>query len=149
LFRVRELLRFASFWALACSLTSATVSAIGRAMCMPPYWPAEFFLRCRPEGYLSAILRVPLDAGVTTLLMVFPALAFGTALYLLLLLARRTAAARILAALLGGALWFLLVGRLEPSYLDFIVGGYAKAAGAVAGGIVCMRSRLNASNQSR
>lgn len=39
----------------------------------------------------------------------------------------------------GVALWVVLVSRLQRSYLDFIVSGYAIAAGAMVGAVLCDR----------
>jgi hypothetical protein len=79
---------------------------------------------------------------VTTLLLFFPALIPGLIIAVLLYFSRnRDEANRSLGAVIvtaGAVMWFLLVKRLEPSYLDFIVGGYAIVAGAIAGALACI-----------
>lgn len=129
-------------WAAATSLTTSTVSAVARAACLPPYWPPEHVLRCRPEGPARAMLLAVPDALITAVLL-FP-LAFGLGAGILLVahVAHRLHSlllARMLGAVLTAALWALLVSHLERSYLDFIVSGYAVAAGAVVGALLCDR----------
>jgi hypothetical protein len=133
------LLRFMSLWAFACSFTSAAASALGRTFCLPPYWPPQYLLRCREGRMLEALVRTPLDIAVTTLFLFVPAFVPGAAVAVLLYVsgrrgpANRWQQAGIAAA--GAVLWFFLVKRLEPSYLDFIIGGWATALGALAGAL--------------
>jgi hypothetical protein len=138
-----DLLRFAGLWALGASVTTAGVSALARTLCLPPYWPAEHVLRCRPEGLLRPLLLAPADAALTTALLFVPALAVGAGLHVLVRLAPYLLSARearVLAVLTSAGLWFVLVWRLEPSYLDFTVSGYATAAGAAVAAYVSSRS---------
>ena len=134
-----RLLRSAAAWALATSATTAGLSATGRALCLPPYWPAEVVFRCRPKGVGEALVRLPLDAFLTTLLLFVPALVAGAAIHLIVTVLRaggRSGTARLVGAVAGAVAWIWLALRLEPSYLDFILGGYAIAAGALAGAAV-------------
>jgi hypothetical protein len=133
------LLRDAAMWAAATSLTTSTVSAVARAACLPPYWPSGSAFRCRPEGATGALLRAVPDALITAVLLFVPALALGAGILALAHSAGRLhsmVAARIIGAAGGVALWALLVSRLERSHLDFIVSGYAIAAGAMVGAIL-------------
>lgn len=88
---------------------------------------------------LEALVRTPLDTGMTTLFLFVPALVPGAAIAVLLYVsgrkgpANRWLQAGIAAA--GAVMWFLLVKKLEPSYLDFIIGGYATGMGAIAGAL--------------
>ena len=88
-------------------------------------------------------MRMPLDIGVTTLLLFVPALIPGVVIAVLLYFsmirdeAHRSVRAAIAAG--GAVMWFLLVKCLEPSYLDFIIGGYAIAAGAIAGALTAAK----------
>ena len=141
--RAVRIARSAASWALGASATTAAVSALGRALCLPPYWPSEYFLRCRPLGFGAALLRAPADAIVTTLLLLVPALVAGMALFALLAWMERLGRPRaVRIAWTGGgmAMWMWLAGRMEPSHLDFILGGYAKGAGALAGAWIAWRA---------
>lgn len=84
-------------------------------------------------------MHMPLDVAMTTLLLFIPALVPGAAAAVLLYVSHRDRPAhrwlRLGIATAGAAMWVLLVHRLEPSYLDFIIGGYATGAGAVAGAL--------------
>ena len=133
---VGALLRNAATLAAATSFTTSTVSAVARAACLPPYWPTGYVLRCRPPDAASAMLLAIPEALITTVLLFPPALALGAGILVLAHGALRLHSlllARILGAVSTAVLWALLVSRLERSYLDFIVSGYAIAAGAVVG----------------
>ena len=134
--RLREPFRFAASWALGASAATALVDALARALCLPPHWRAELVLDCRSGGWLAAIPRALLDAGITTVLFFPFALLIGAATWGVARFAAdrlSDGAALVAAGLVGLLLWGLAVRWMEPSYLDFIVSGYAVLAGAVAG----------------
>lgn len=136
------LLRNAAVWAVATGLTTSLVSSIARAACLPPYWPSAFVLRCRPDGAARALLLSVPEACITAVLLFPLALLLGGGVLTAAHLARRLHSlllARIVGAASGVALWVVLVSRLQRSYLDFIVSGYAIAAGAMVGAVLCDR----------
>jgi hypothetical protein len=138
-----HLLQVTLLWAFASSFTSAAVSGLGRTLCLPPYWPPQYVLRCREGRILEALVHMPLDIGVTTLLLFVPALIPGVIVVVLLYLSRTKVEAnrsvRAVIVTAGAVMWFLLVKKLEPSYLDFIIGGYAIVAGAMAGALTAVK----------
>ena len=145
--RFLQLLHPGLGWAAACSATTAAVGSAGRAFCLPPYWPAEYLFRCRPGGMGAALLRLPLDALVTALLLLVPALIPAALVQMLVVGLRRAGkpgTGRAVGAVVGAALWVWLARAVEPSHLDFILGGYAIAAGALAGAAVVAWRRREA-----
>lgn len=139
---VVELARSAATWALGAAMTTAVVGGVARALCLRPYWPAGYALRCRPDGLLVAVLQAIAESAVTTLLLTVPALAVGVGIFLLVRAAERLGspkAAPVVGAVAGAGAWVLLARHLEPSYLDFILGGYAIGAGALVAALVAAR----------
>ena len=137
-----RLLRDALAWAAAVGGTTAAISAVGRLLCLPPYWPTGFLGRCRPDGQAAAWLRVVPDTLLTTALLVIPLLPLAVAVRLAARLLGDRAGARagaVVAGVAGGLCWVWLARRLEVSYLDFILGGYAIALGGLAGLAVIVR----------
>ena len=129
-------IRPAFLWALGVSATTAVVSSVGRTICLPPYWPSDYVLRCRSGTLGAALLHLPADALLTTLFLAVPALPAGAATHLFvsgLQAAGYPGAARVLGGVAGAVLWVWLARHLETSYLDFILGGYAIGAGAIVG----------------
>jgi hypothetical protein len=126
-------------WAVLPGLTTSTVASVGRALCLPPYWPDRYALRCRPEGYGAATTQALLETAVSGVMIALPSAAVGGGVWVIARICRRILplqATRAAAALIGAMVWILLARSLESSYLDFILGGYAIAAGAmVAGGV--------------
>ncbi|HEX2091695.1 MAG TPA: DinB family protein [Longimicrobiaceae bacterium] len=153
---VLDLLRSAALYTCAAGGVTAFLESFGRALCLPPFWPAEYVLRCRPGGVLPVLLRATLEAGITSLLLAPPALLVGAGVHLLVRGAERTPlrrAAPLLGALAGALPWVWIVRRLEPGYLDFIVGWWATGAGALAGaavgGLVVPRCRNECASPPR
>lgn len=128
--------RSALAWGVATSVVTSAVSALARALCLPPYWPRELVLRCRPEGMLPALARAIPDTAITAMLLVVPATGVGITIIILSLPVRNSRSKlpqRIVMLVAGIALWLWAISRLEVSYLDFIVSSYASAAGALCG----------------
>jgi hypothetical protein len=137
-----RLLRASLAWSIAVAGTTASIGALGRTFCLPPYWPAEFLTRCRPGGLGAALPQLGGDVLVTTALLALPLLPVGAMVHLGAgALARRTGqrGAAVAVGLCGGLVWVWLARRLEVSYLDFILGGYAIGAGALAGVAIAIR----------
>lgn len=139
--RILRLLHPGLGWAAACSFATAVISSAGRTFCLPPYWPREYLFHCRPTGMGASLLHLPLDVLVTTLFLFVPALLPAALVQLLVVGLRRTRAARVTGAVVGAALWVWLARSLEPSHLDFILGGYGIAAGALAGAALVLWTR--------
>jgi hypothetical protein len=140
---VVELVRLSFLWAFASSFTSAAVSGIGRTFCLPPYWPPQYVLRCRPGRMAEALMHLPLDVALTTLFLFVPALLPAAVIALLFVFSAANRWLRAAFAFAGAVMWFVLVKRLEPGHLDFIVGGYAIALGAAAGVLVVRQVRTS------
>jgi hypothetical protein len=127
---------FLNWWiryALLSAAVTASVSSLARALCLPPYWPAEFVFRCRPGALAPALAAAFREAALSATLI--SAFAAPTAAFLLLgvrILRHRLRGSLLqaIAAAAGGGVWVGIVRRLEPGVLDVKVGGYATLAGA-------------------
>ena len=93
---------------------------------------------------VEALLQTPLDVAMTTVLLFVPALVPGSVTAVLLYFSRQSRPdsrwLRAVIATAGAVMWLLLVKRLDPSYLDFIMGGYAIVLGAIAGALAAGRT---------
>jgi hypothetical protein len=132
----------AAGWSLATSATTAFVSSLARTLCMQPYWPGGYLLQCRPFNWKALLNHGVLESVVTTIMVVLPTLIIGVAMQVLLVILQRFGVVRngpLIAAAAGGVMFALLIRRLEPSYLDFIISWYAVAIGAMAGGLLYLK----------
>jgi hypothetical protein len=134
----RFLLAVAS-WSGATAAATAFATSLARALCLPPYWPPGVAFHCRPESFLPALARLPLEVALTGLFLFFPALGPG----LVAALVARVGTKRwrvAVAAVAAAMLWILLVERLEPGFLDFTISIPSRAIGAAAGWLALRRT---------
>lgn len=140
---MRALLTWWIRYVLLAAAATASISSLGRALCLPPYWPAELVFRCRPQGLTPALAAAFQEAALSaTLLSFYAAPAAALVLLGVRLLQQRLRGflLQAAAAAAGGAVWVGIVRSLEPGVLDVRLGGYATLAGAAAAAFVMGRA---------
>lgn len=136
-----HLLRSAGAYAGAAGGASALAMSLGRALCLPPYWPRGMPFGCR-RGVAAALLRALAETAWSTLHLALPGLLAGAAVHVAVRAVERSplrGRAAPVGAVAGAAVWVWLLARLEPGYIDALVGWPAMLAGGAAAGAVGAR----------
>jgi hypothetical protein len=145
---MHSVLKAVLLYCAGAGLVTAGVQSFARALCFPPYWPAEYVFRCRPaRGYGAALLWAVPGAALSALMIAAASLPVAVLLILGIRILQRRVQRAVLqgaSALVGGGAWIWLMRELEPSFLDFKVGWYATGAGAA----VAAFAAWNAARQS-